>query len=168
MLTSLKKMKLWLRWNQYFVNCSDLIMLIMAINFVQTRFQCKHKNIWIPICKKKKTHGLNFYSSFEQEFEVTLTKGEKGLGFTVAGGQQAIGIFYVKDVLYNPALSDGRIQQGDRLIAVSTRRRVCLLAKRYLTTLNQIPICIVSNPIFDHLTKHLYCKDSDWPKLIRS
>ena len=51
---------------------------------------------------------------------MTLTKGEKGLGFTVAGGQHAVGVFYVKDVLYNPALGDGRIQPGDRLIAVST------------------------------------------------
>lgn len=53
-----------------------------------------------------------------QEFEVTLTKGDKGLGFTVAGGQTAAGFFYVKEVLYDPALKDGRIQKGDRLLRV--------------------------------------------------
>ena len=50
-----------------------------------------------------------------------MTKGEKGLGFTVAGGQQTIGLFYVKDVLFDPALSSGAIQRGDRLMAVRHR-----------------------------------------------
>ena len=53
-----------------------------------------------------------------QEYEVSLKKGEKGLGFTVAGGQQTTGYFYVKDVLYDPALSCGQIQPGDRLVRV--------------------------------------------------
>ena len=57
-----------------------------------------------------------------QEFEVTMTKGDKGLGFTVAGGQNTTGYFYVKDILFDPALSDGRIQKGDRLIKVRTCR----------------------------------------------
>ena len=53
---------------------------------------------------------------------MTLTKGAKGLGFTVAGGQ-SIGYFFVKDVLYEPALSDGKIKTGDRLIIVSWWKR---------------------------------------------
>ena len=50
---------------------------------------------------------------------MTLTKGVKGLGFTVAGGQNTTGYFYVKDILYEPAKSETRIQVGDRLVAVS-------------------------------------------------
>lgn len=53
------------------------------------------------------------------EFEITMEKGTKGLGFTVAGGQNTTGYFYVKDILFDPALSDGRIHKGDRLIKVN-------------------------------------------------
>ena len=52
-------------------------------------------------------------------FTVSLTKGDKGLGFTVAGGQHTTGYFYVKDILYEPALSADNIQPGDRLIKVN-------------------------------------------------
>jgi hypothetical protein len=52
------------------------------------------------------------------EYEVELVKGAHGLGFTVAGGAQSTGFFYVKDVLYDPALSTGLIEPGDRLIEV--------------------------------------------------
>ena len=47
-----------------------------------------------------------------------MSKGEKGLGFTVAGGHHTTGFFYVKDILYDPAASDPRIQAGDRLLRV--------------------------------------------------
>ena len=60
-------------------------------------------------------------------FDVTLTKGSNGLGFTVAGGQQTVGLFYVKDVLFDPALGCGEIKRGDRLIAVSCDYDVILL-----------------------------------------
>lgn len=48
-----------------------------------------------------------------------MEKGDKGLGFTVAGGQKTTGFFYVREVLYEPAVSDPRIQPGDQLIYVS-------------------------------------------------
>ena len=51
---------------------------------------------------------------------MTLTKGEKGLGFTVAGSHFIPGYFYVKDVLYDPALSSDKIKSGDRLLLVNT------------------------------------------------
>ena len=54
-----------------------------------------------------------------QIYEVTLTKGEKGMGFTVAGGPTVAGQFFVKDVLYPPASTDGQIARGDRLLMVS-------------------------------------------------
>lgn len=50
---------------------------------------------------------------------MSLTKGAKGLGFTVAGGQNTTGYFYVKDILYDPAKSNPHIQIGDRLLVVS-------------------------------------------------
>ncbi|KAL4240657.1 Protein tyrosine phosphatase [Mactra antiquata] len=54
------------------------------------------------------------------EFDVTLTKPEgQGLGFTVAGGAKTTGGCYVKAVLQNPALSDGSIKPGDKLIMVN-------------------------------------------------
>ena len=46
-----------------------------------------------------------------------MVKGERGLGFTVSGGHNS-GFFYVKEILYDPALSDGRLQKGDRLLKV--------------------------------------------------
>ena len=49
---------------------------------------------------------------------MTLTKGPKGLGFTVAGGQTSTGFFYVKDILFEPALSEESIQRGDRILMV--------------------------------------------------
>ena len=50
---------------------------------------------------------------------MTLTKPEgKGLGFTVAGGANTTGGCYIKAVLQNPALSDGTLKAGDRLIKV--------------------------------------------------
>ncbi|KAH3747177.1 hypothetical protein DPMN_181598 [Dreissena polymorpha] len=54
------------------------------------------------------------------EFEVILAKPEGcGLGFTVAGGANTSGGCYVKAVLANPALSDGRIKTGDKIIMVA-------------------------------------------------
>ena len=54
-----------------------------------------------------------------QEYSVTLTKGDRGLGFTIAGGTNSVGYFYVKDVLYEPARSHSEICSGDRLVRVS-------------------------------------------------
>lgn len=46
-----------------------------------------------------------------------------GLGFTVAGSA-ATGGCYVKAVVLDPALSDGRLRPGDMLIQVRTFFRV--------------------------------------------
>ena len=68
-----------------------------------------------------------------QEYEVTMTKGEKGLGFTVAGGQNTTGYFYVKDILYDPALKNGNIKRGDRLLMVS-------ISDSNLSCVNHFPV----------------------------
>ena len=54
-----------------------------------------------------------------QEYSVTLTKAERGLGFTIAGGTNSVGYFYVKDVLCEPARLHREIHSGDRLVRVS-------------------------------------------------
>ena len=68
-----------------------------------------------------------------QEFEVTLRKSETGgLGFTVAGGATTTGGCYVKAVVLEPALSDGRLRPGDKLIRVQfflTRSKHALSCK---------------------------------------
>jgi len=43
-----------------------------------------------------------------------------GLGFTVAGGASTTGGCYIKAVLAPPALTDGRLQPGDKLLQVKT------------------------------------------------
>lgn len=53
------------------------------------------------------------------EIEVELLKDEKtGLGFSVYGGVSKGGC-YIRDVVADPALSDGRLQTGDRLLKVN-------------------------------------------------
>ena len=47
-----------------------------------------------------------------------MVKGDKGLGFTVAGGQNTTGYFFVKDILYEPAISNKDICKGDRILQV--------------------------------------------------
>ena len=55
---------------------------------------------------------------YVQEYESFLSKGERGLGFTVAGGLNTTGYFYVREILFDPALADKRITKGDRLVKV--------------------------------------------------
>lgn len=51
--------------------------------------------------------------------EITLVKPARGgFGFTVAGGANSGGC-YIKDILHDPALSDGRLKKGDKLLSVS-------------------------------------------------
>ena len=56
---------------------------------------------------------------WQEEFTVELQKSPGGgLGFTVVGGVSTTGGCYVKAVVQDPALSDGRLRPGDRLIQV--------------------------------------------------
>ncbi|XP_046560212.1 tyrosine-protein phosphatase non-receptor type 13-like [Haliotis rubra] len=57
-----------------------------------------------------------------QVFEVTLCKRQRGgLGFTVAGGATTTGGCYIKGIVQDPALSDGRLRVGDKLIRVNSQ-----------------------------------------------
>ena len=53
-----------------------------------------------------------------QEFEVTLEKLNGSLGFTLRQEDTSILGHYVRALVKDPALSDGRIQPGDRILSV--------------------------------------------------
>ena len=50
--------------------------------------------------------------------EAELSKGRNGLGFTLAGGKSTTGGCYVRDIVDDPAKSDGRLQRGDLILSV--------------------------------------------------
>ena len=62
----------------------------------------------------------------DRHLEITLSKGTKGLGFSIAGGvgNQHIpgdnGIFITKIIEGGAAEHDGRLQSGDKILSVST------------------------------------------------
>ena len=61
---------------------------------------------------------LLFYP--QTDFTVELMKPEGGgLGFTVAGGASTTGGCFVKAIVQDPALSDGRLKPGDQLLQVT-------------------------------------------------
>lgn len=61
-----------------------------------------------------------FICDYFQEFEVTLTKIQGSLGFTLRKEDDSALGHYVRALVREPALSDGRIRAGDKIIAVST------------------------------------------------
>jgi hypothetical protein len=54
-----------------------------------------------------------------QEFEITLVKQQGSLGFTLQKEDDAFTGHYVRALVREPATSDGRIQAGDKIIAVN-------------------------------------------------
>ncbi|XP_066253712.1 uncharacterized protein [Euwallacea similis] len=56
---------------------------------------------------------------FNGEFEVTLTKIQGSLGFTLRKEDESALGHYVRALVREPALTDGRIKAGDRIIAVN-------------------------------------------------
>lgn len=54
-----------------------------------------------------------------QEFEVTLTKIQGSLGFTLRKEDESALGHYVRALVREPALTDGRIRAGDKIIAVN-------------------------------------------------
>ncbi len=61
-----------------------------------------------------------------QHVEITLHKGETGLGFTIAGGvdNQHVpgddGIYVTRIITGGAAQQDGRLQIGDKILKVSS------------------------------------------------
>lgn len=54
-----------------------------------------------------------------QEFEIELTKIQGSLGFTLRKEDDSALGHYVRALVREPALSDGRIRAGDKIVAVS-------------------------------------------------
>ena len=82
-------------------------------------------SVHLAVKRRRGGGGTNGASSANPEhIEVILTKGSKGLGFTIAGGinNQHIpgdnGIYVTKVMEGGAAYNDGRIAVGDRLVAV--------------------------------------------------
>lgn len=55
-----------------------------------------------------------------QEFEITMTKVNGSLGFTLRKDEAEERCHIVRALVKEPALSDGRIKPGDQIISVST------------------------------------------------
>lgn len=54
-----------------------------------------------------------------QEFDIVLTKVNRSLGFTLRKEDESVLGHYVRALVREPALSDGRIRPGDKIVAVS-------------------------------------------------
>ena len=54
-----------------------------------------------------------------QEFEINMTKVNGSLGFTLRKEDESILGHYVRSLVKEPAISDGRICPGDKIISVS-------------------------------------------------
>lgn len=62
---------------------------------------------------------LKFTFLFVQEFDIVLTKVNHSLGFTLRKEDESVLGHYVRALVREPALSDGRIRPGDKIVAVS-------------------------------------------------
>ncbi|XP_055587666.1 uncharacterized protein LOC129740087 [Uranotaenia lowii] len=58
-------------------------------------------------------------TNFSGEFEIILTKQQGSLGFTLRKEDESILGHYVRALVRDPALNDGRIKPGDRIMAVN-------------------------------------------------
>lgn len=100
-----------------------------------------------------------------QEFDIEMTKVGGSLGFTLRKADSSALGHYVRALVREPALSDGRIQPGDKIIAVdgedlsplSHEEAVALLRKcgpkvklRLYRDLAQTPVSALSPTEPDH------------------
>lgn len=54
-----------------------------------------------------------------QVLDIVLHKGFSGLGFTLAGGVDTVGGCFVREIIGDPARSDGRLKPKDQIVMVS-------------------------------------------------
>ena len=56
---------------------------------------------------------------FVKEFEISMTKVNGSLGFTLRKEDESVLGHYVRSLVKEPAISDSRIRAGDKIISVS-------------------------------------------------
>ncbi|XP_055617169.1 uncharacterized protein LOC129762697 isoform X3 [Toxorhynchites rutilus septentrionalis] len=61
----------------------------------------------------------SIHTSFNGEFEIVLTKQQGSLGFTLRKEDESVLGHYVRALVRDPALNDGRIKPGDKIVAVN-------------------------------------------------
>ena len=66
-----------------------------------------------------RTFLLTSKISLVQVLDVVLHKGSSGLGFTLAGGADTVGGCFVREIIGDPARSDGRLRPKDQIVLVS-------------------------------------------------
>lgn len=81
------------------------------------KYKCEHNSLGLKLTL--------------QEFEVTLTKIQGSLGFTLRKEDDSALGHYIRALVREPALSDGRIHEGDKIIAVSLPYSYSLIAVYY-------------------------------------
>ena len=74
-----------------------------------------------------------------QEFEILLTKQQGSLGFTLQKEDESVLGHYVRALVREPATSDGRIQAGDKIIAVNDVPITSLTHEQAVIFLRQAP-----------------------------
>ena len=90
---------------------------------------------------------LSIQQTTLQQIDITLHKGETGLGFTIAGGQdnqhipEDNGIYVTRIIAGGAAQQDGRLQVGDKILKVSVLiicaiRQSCKKLSTFLQTWN--------------------------------
>lgn len=67
--------------------------------------------------ESKIRQGMNV-TSVLQEFDIEMTKIGGSLGFTLRKADSSALGHYVRELVREPALSDGRIKSGDKIVAV--------------------------------------------------
>ena len=64
---------------------------------------------------------MRIFFLYIQEFDIEMTKVERSLGFTLRKVDSSALGHYVRALVKEPALSDGRIQPGDKIVAVDDK-----------------------------------------------
>jgi len=77
-----------------------------------------------PTCVSSSSHATNWLSPFLPlttlgEFEISMTKVNGSLGFTLRKEDESILGHYIRSLVKEPAISDSRIRAGDKIISVN-------------------------------------------------
>nr|CAD7266312.1 unnamed protein product [Timema shepardi] len=73
----------------------------------------------LPPLQTEGPTGVDIFHPMFQEFDIHLTKVNHSLGFTLRKEDESVLGHYVRALVREPALSDGRIRPGDKIVAVN-------------------------------------------------